>query len=134
MIEGITKKQGNNGKPVYLIDGKEISTYIAEFDEILGVELSKINAMLDVILDLDIDDYLNPNFTYIGKDIIRNIENIESEIYHQSDHRMKVARNNKFEILPGRKHLKENSIIDVYFEPKEKAPDTEPSQKDSSGA
>jgi len=133
MIEGITKKQGNNGKPVYSIDGNEITTYISEFDEILGVELEKITAMLDVILDLDIDDYLNPNFAYIGKDIIKNIENIESEVYCHSDHTMKVVRNNKFEMLPGKKRLKVDSIIDVYFEPK-KAPDTEPSHKDSSGA
>jgi len=125
MIEGITKKQGNNGEPVYSIDGNEISTYISEFDEILGVELAKINAMLDVILDLDIDDYLNPNFTYIGKDIINNIQNIESDVYCHSNHKIMVARNNKFEILPGKKHLRESSIIDVYFEPKRKAPETE---------
>ena len=125
MIEEITKKQGNNGKPVYLIDGREIDVYIADVDEILGVELSKINAMFDVILDLDIDDYLNPNFAYIGKDIISNIENTESEIYHQSDHIMKVARNTKSEMLPGKKHLRESSIIDVYLENK-KAPSTEP--------
>ena len=124
MIEEITKKQGNNGKPVYLIDGKEIDVYIADVDEILGVELSKINAMFDVILDLDIDDYLNPNFAYIGKDLISNIENIESEIYHQSDHRMRIARNTKFEMLPGKKHLRESSIIDVYLENK-KAPVTD---------
>ena len=124
MIEEITKKQGNNGKPVYLIDGREIDVYIADFDEILGVELSKINAMFDVILDLDIDDYLNPNFAYIGKDLISNIENIESEIYHQSDHRMRIARNTKFEMLPNKKRLKEDSIIDVYLENK-KAPETD---------
>ena len=133
MIEEITKKQGNNGKPVYLIDGKEIDVYIADFDEILGVELSKINAMFEVILDLDIDYYLNPNFAYIGKDIISNIENTESEIYHQSDHIMKVVRNTKSEMLPGKKHLRESSIIDVYLENK-KAPVTEPSQKDSAEA
>jgi len=130
MIEGITKKQGNNGAPVYLIDGNEITTYISDFDEILTMELSKIEAMFDVILDLDIDDYLNPNFGYIGKDIISNIENIKSDIYHQSDHRMKVARNSKFEMFPGKKHLRENSIIDVYFEPK-KAPETELANKES---
>lgn len=124
MIEGITKKQGNNGKPVYSIDGKEISTYISDFDEILNVELSKIRAILDVILDLNIDDYLNPNIAYIGKDIISNIENIESDVYCHSDHIMKVVRNNKFEMFPGKKHLREDSIIDVYFEPK-KAPETD---------
>jgi len=124
MIEEVTKKQGNNGKPVYLIDGREIDVYIADVDEILGVELSKINAMFDVILDLDIDDYLNPNFAYIGKDLVSNIENIESEIYHQSDHRMRIARNTKFEMLPNKKRLKEDSIIDVYLENK-KAPETD---------
>jgi len=131
MIEGITKKQGNNGKPVYLIGEKEIKVYIVDFDEILTVELSKIEAMFDVILDLDIDDYLNPNFGYIGKDIINNIENIDSDIYYQSDHIMKVARNSNFELLPGKKHLREDSIIDVYFEPKRKAPEVELASKES---
>ena len=124
MIEEITKKQGNNGKPVYLIDGREIDVYIADFDEILTVELSKIEAMFDVILDLDIDDYLNPNFSYIGKDIINSIENIKSDVHYQSEHIMKVARNTKFEMLPNKKRLKEDSIIDVYLENK-KAPETD---------
>ena len=131
MIEGITKKQGNNGAPVYLIDGREIEVYIADFDEALTVELEKIIAMLDVILDAEVDDYLNPNFAYLGKDVIDNIENIKSEIYHQSDHTMRIVKNDKFEMLPNKKRLKKDSIIDVYVELKRKAPELELASKES---
>jgi hypothetical protein len=82
--------------------------------------------MLDAILEAQCDDYLNPNFAYIGKDLIDNIENIKSEIYHQSEYLMKIVRNDNFEVLPNRKHLKKGSIIDVYFEPfNRKAPETD---------
>ena len=126
MIEGITKKQRENGKPVYLIDGREISIYIAEFDEVLNIELQKINSMFQAILDTECDDHLDMNFVYIGKDLVENLENIESDIGYHINGELRIVQNANLEILPDRKRLKKDSIIDVFFEStKGKAPETD---------
>ena len=135
MIEGITKKQGTNGKPVYLIDGKEIEVYISDLEWVLDIELQKINSMFNAILGTECDDCLDMNFAYIGKDLIKNLENIESDISHQMNSELKIVQNSKPIFLPNKKRLKEDSIIDVFIEPiNGKAPVTEPVPTDSSGA
>ena len=135
MIEGITKKQGTNGKPVYQIDGREIEIYVSDFEWVLDIELQKINSMFQAILNAECDDCLDMNFAYIGKDLIKNLENIESDISHQMNSELKIVQNSKPIFLPNKKKLKEDSIIDVFIEPiNGKAPVTEPVPTDSSGA
>jgi len=133
MIEGITKKQGTNGKPVYLIDGKEIEVYISDLEWVLDIELQKINSMFNAILDTECDDCLDMNFAYVGKDLIGSLEQIDSDISNHMNGELKIVQNSKSVFLPNKKRLKEDSIIDVYYK-NIKAPVTEPSQKDSSGA
>jgi hypothetical protein len=56
------------------------------------------------------------NFAYIGKDLVENLENIESDIgYHINGECMRIVQNAKLEMLPNKKRLKKDSIIDVFF-------------------
>ena len=135
MIEEITKKQGENGKPAYLTDGREIETFYDNTIDVVNVELDKIHSLFKAVMNAGGDEinYLivDPNLIGIGMDMVENlrnkVENIE-EYIAKNHGGIQVVVSNDFMLNVGadKGTLKRGEIIDLIFRPaNKKAPETD---------
>ena len=129
MIEGIIKKQRENGEPVYFKDGKEITTFTESFYDFYSAAASKLKSFFDLLQDADGET----DIPFLAKDLLEHQDRKLSEIdkfIREHFGLIKLVRT-----CDHQDNIAPETMLDVIFKPANgKAPVTEPSQKDSPGA
>lgn len=126
--QDIIKEKGKDGKVIYKLNGQKIETYTEDLYEIFSLGFENLRNFFYLLIEKDPEDTA-PD---IGKELVESTENkmIEMIRFIDDNHgRIDVERAGHSQgIIRG-------TMLGVIFKPNnKKAPVTEPSQKDSSGA